>query len=284
MERLVHPDTISKWLCDGPYRAKDRVELDAARTHCDGGLVSLRYVLPSPHPALSLVLWSLDDSPYSGIAPAELAPDERDRMARFVFDRDRDRYAAGRAGLRRELGARIGEPPSALSFDYGLQGRPTLRGIADVDFNLSHTGGLALLAILDCRAQPGRVGIDVESRRNRLGELLPRPHLEDLGRVCFSPTERAALERATAPHDVFYRTWTRKEAVIKALGDGIAYGLERFDVSDGPDARLLRFDDPHEDASTWSLWDLGLVLPPWAGDVAAAVAIRKAPDSRKVQQ
>lgn len=234
--------------------------------------MSPRYALPSPHAALSLVLWSLDDGPCSPADLALLSPDERERQGRFVFERDRDRYAAGRIGLRRELGAYVGAPPDAMVFDYGPQGRPTLRGTPDVDFNLSHTGGIALLAILDGRTHRGRVGVDVESRRSRQGTLLSRSHLEDLAQVCFSPGERAALARATEPHDVFYRTWTRKEAVIKALGDGISYGLERFDVSDGPRAQVLRFDDPQEVPSTWSLWDLSTALPEWAGDVAAAVA------------
>ncbi len=236
-------------------------------------------LLPSPTDALSLTLWALDDGPFSADGSSPLSRDELERAQRFVFERDRDRFTSGRVGLRHLLGTHLGEHPRSLHFDYGEHGRPTLRGQSELDFNLSHTGHVALLAILDRRVLRGRVGVDVESRRDRLGAVPSRTHLLELSRVCFSVIERDALERAAAPEDVFYRTWTRKEAVIKALGDGIAYGLQRFDVSGGPDEHGLRFDDPLEDPATWSVLDLESQFPEWAGDVAAAVAIRLDPVS-----
>jgi 4'-phosphopantetheinyl transferase len=187
-----------------------------------------------------------------------LAADERERAARFHFARDRDRFTVGRARLRQLLGRYLGEDPAALEFRYGQAGKPELAG-AGLPFNVSHSDGLAVIAI----GGPGRVGIDIERIR-------PRSEADSLGSF-FAPGEEAALlalprglrERA------FFACWTRKEAYIKGRGDGLGFGLDRFEVSVSPDApaSLLRVLDHPEEAARWELRSLD-AAPDYAGALA----------------
>jgi 4'-phosphopantetheinyl transferase len=205
-----------------------------------------------------------------------LSPDERARAARFVFPRDRRRFAVARGALRSILAGYLGLTPSALAFAYGPRGKPRLADRADLDFNLAHSHELALCAVTAGRP----VGVDVEWLR-------PLSDLLSVARTAFSPAELAALlagseaERPAA----FFRCWTRKEAYIKARGDGLSLPLDAFDVSlaaDEPPALLANRLDPAEPAR-WTLHSLapadgylgalavagppiGLRLLPWSSE------------------
>jgi 4'-phosphopantetheinyl transferase len=188
-----------------------------------------------------------------------LDADERERAARFVFQRHRDHFAVGRARLRLVLGRYLGADPAALRFSYGFAGKPELTPPC-FPFNVSHSDGLALIAI----GGPGRLGIDIERVRPR----------KDPGsfRYFFAPAEQAALQ-ALPPEmqeRAFYTCWTRKEAYIKGRGDGLGFGLDRFEVSVSPvvPAKLLRvLDDPEEP----SRWEMRSLDP--APDYAATLAV-----------
>lgn len=150
-----------------------------------------------------------------------LSRDEIDRAVRIPDPRIRRRYVAGRAALRRLLGERLETPPAELRFDYGPRGKPSLEG-AEVGFNLSHSGDLALIAISD----GGLVGVDLE-------QLRPRPRLDLLSRRVLTDDERELLDRADAAGEGlrwFLRCWTAKEAVAKALGLGLALAPSRISV------------------------------------------------------
>jgi 4'-phosphopantetheinyl transferase len=185
-----------------------------------------------------------------------LGADERERAGRFVFPRDRDRFVVAHAALRAILGEYLGVPPSAIRLETTARGKPLLAPPHDgtgLRFNLSHSAALALCAVTRGRG----VGVDVEAVR-------PDFAGEDIARRFFSPAEVAALA-AVAPGEralAFFRCWTRKEAYIKARGEGLALSLASFDVTLGPDeppALLATRDDPAE-ASRWALVELG--LPP----------------------
>jgi len=205
------------------------------------------------------------------LAP-HLSPDEAARAARFVFERDRIAYRIGRGRLREILGAHTGEAPEALRFTYGDHGKPALPG--GPEFNLSHSGGLACLAISD------RVlGVDIEAHR----EIE-----EGVAERFFSPAEYAALSALPASGwtDGFFRCWTRKEAVVKAMGDGLSIPLDRFDVTLGPGEppRMTRLDPEHGAAAGWRLAHLDLgpgmtgALAMETGGEALRIALREAPD------
>ena len=191
-----------------------------------------------------------------------LAADERERAARFHFEHHRNCFTVGRARRRQLLGRYLGKDPAALEFRYGHAGKPELAGSGKEGcppFNVSHSDGLALIAI----GGPGRLGVDIERIR-------PRTQPDSFGNF-FAPAEEAALlalplelrERA------FFTCWTRKEAYIKGRGDGLGFGLDRFEVSVSPDApaSLLRVLDHPEEASRWELRSLD-AAPDYAGALA----------------
>ncbi len=183
-----------------------------------------------------------------------LAPDEHARAARFVREEDRRRYTVARGVLRTLLGRYLNVDPVSLEFCYGAHGKPSLTetpltespGGRDVRFNMSHSGGLALHAFAVGR----EVGVDVERIR-------PRTDIVGVARRSFSPAEVDAL--MTLPvgqrREAFFNGWTRKEAFVKAHGEGIALGLSRFDVTlrPGEPAELLRFDNDPGQAARWRL-------------------------------
>ena len=178
-----------------------------------------------------------------------LAPDERTRAARFLYDEDRRRYTVARGVLRALLGRYLGVAPASLEFRYGAHGKPSLAqtpGGRDVRFNLSHSYGLALHAFAVGR----EVGVDVERIR-------PETDVTGVARHSFAPAEVDALTNLPAgqQREAFFNCWTRKEAFIKAHGEGLALGLSRFDVTlrPGEPAALLRFDDDPTEAARWSL-------------------------------
>jgi 4'-phosphopantetheinyl transferase len=202
--------------------------------------------------------------PLDGLMPGALEvldDEERARAARFVFDRHRSRFIAAHACLRLLLGQYIGQAPGGLRFAVGARGKPRLLdGGTDVRFNLSHSGDLALIAV----SVGIEVGVDIE--QGRPDALL------DLARRFFAPGEVAALEALPMAEQAgaFVRGWTRKEAFIKALGDGLSFPLDQFEVSLAPDAAgqlLLGCGSDLDATARWRL--VSLAAPP---GYAAALA------------
>jgi 4'-phosphopantetheinyl transferase len=193
-----------------------------------------------------------------------VAPSELDRASRFHFARDRNRFIAGRGFMRMVLGNYLGAKPGALEFIYNRRGKPALGGdhsAAGLHFNLSHSEDLALLAI----SPAGAIGVDVEHVR-------PMEEVDVLVKRFFSPGEIAAFQTVPAREKfpAFFRLWTRKEAFLKATGEGIAHLLDQVEVSFLPDepARLLNLPQQLGRAGDWQLHDLA----PAAG-FAAALAV-----------
>ena len=188
--------------------------------------------------------WSLQDDSLTGErAAALLSDDEKARHRGFVTSDLGRRFLAARAGLRQVLARHAGLDPRTLAFVANEFGKPRLAGDRAVHFNLSHSEERAVLAVCDT----AEVGIDLEYGR-------PVEHA-DLARRYFHPDETAAILR---PRDIeeqrraFFRTWTLKEAVVKALGCGLSIELDSFAVAiDGPTPRLLLA--PPSGSSTWWL-------------------------------
>jgi 4'-phosphopantetheinyl transferase len=204
-------------------------------------------------------------------ASAQLLTDrERERATRFALEPDRRRFIVVRALLRQLLAARLGVRPEAIELAAGARGKPALAGrfaASDLRFNVSHCQDVAVYAFSSGR----EVGIDVEAVR----EL---PDADDVAARWFSRQEYATY-RALEPGDRalgFFQCWTRKEAFIKALGDGLFHPLDRFDVSlaPGEPARILRVEDVPGDRCRWQLEGFS----PVPGFVAAVVAERSIED------
>lgn len=192
-----------------------------------------------------------------------LSGDEQRRAARFHFSRDRRRFVVGRGMLRTILGGYLGLPPEAVRFDYGARGKPALAEGSSparpaLRFNLAHSEELALYAF----AWGREVGIDVERVR-------PLADADAIVSRFFSAREGASWHRLPEEERpaAFFRGWTRKEAYIKAVGDGLALPLDRFDVPLGPEEgqqELCIAGDPAE-ALRWAL----VAFTPAAGYPAA---------------
>ncbi len=176
-----------------------------------------------------------------------LAPDEKARANRFVFRQDRNRYVAARGALRELLGRYLDRSPAAIEFDYSTKGKPSLRAARNersIQFNVSHSHGLALLAF----ALGRNLGIDVEFIR-------PEFPADEIAQRYFSPKE--VMELRTLPPSLraegFYLCWTRKEAYIKATGEGLHVPLESFNVSLTP-GQPERLEST--DSDRWSMRSL----------------------------
>jgi 4'-phosphopantetheinyl transferase len=188
---------------------------------------------------------------------------ERGRAGRYHFDRHRRRYIVGQGSLRVLLGRYGAAPPETLVFEQGPKGKPSLLGPHELHFNVSNSDERSVVAV----ARDGPLGVDIE----RLRSLADADEIA--GRF-FSEREAAdyaSLPAAERPR-AFFDCWTRKEAFIKALGEGLFLSLDRFDVSLRPDrpARLERIDGDEAKAREWSLTELrfdddfaGALAAPW---------------------
>jgi 4'-phosphopantetheinyl transferase len=175
---------------------------------------------------------------------AWLSEDERRRSERFRRERDACAFASRRVFLRRILALRAGCRPEELVFTIGEFGKPSLaHPDTDLCFSASSSGGWALVAVAAGR----ELGADVERLDARLGAA---EELSRLARRVLTSSEQAELERLAprARPRAFLRAWTRKEALLKALGTGLAREPDTVEV--GPflphsGARLFDLLAPH---------------------------------------
>ncbi len=212
--------------------------------------------------AVELWLWSLDRPP----RPREelesyLSRDEIARADRFRFPHLRSRWIAARAGMRSILADRTGIAPGALTFSFGEHGKPHLAGLdTPCSFNLSHSEGRAALAISDVP-----IGVDIQ---------LIGPHSDSVARDYFSAAEIEALTQMPPERrsEAFYRCWTAKEAVLKALGTGFSLGSKTFTVDFATTSalQLMHANWPDADPAAWQICAFD-PAPGFAGSVAAQV-------------
>lgn len=182
-----------------------------------------------PPPALVLLdqeihIWqvSLDQLPPTASRLLNLlSDDERARADRFHFERDREHFITGRGVLRSVLGKYLGTAPGQIQFQYGAHGKPALLKNTPLQFNLTHSNNLMLLAI----TLHHEIGIDVEYLR-----LMP--DAADIANQFFTKTESKALRTLPESQKLegFFTQWVCKEAYLKALGDGLAKPLDQFEI------------------------------------------------------
>ncbi len=207
-------------------------------------------------------LWhvALDEHSAESLQPL-LNADESARASRFHFARDRNHFTVARAALRKLLSTYLQIDAAEVHLSYGEMGKPFLEGHdGDISFNLAHAGGRALYGFSRGRD----LGVDLELIREDFTG-------EDIARRFFSTTEVVALQSVPAElrKDAFFNCWTRKEAYIKARGEGLSMPLDCFDVSlaPGEPAALLK---NHEDEGELTRWEMRSI-PVAEGFVAAIV-------------
>jgi 4'-phosphopantetheinyl transferase len=193
-----------------------------------------------------------------------LSPDEIARASRFHFDVDRSRFVLTRGWLRVMLARCLAVTPEQLLFSYGRHGKPELaqqHKDSALSFNVSHSRDYALIGLTMGRA----IGVDIEQVR-------PMPDFEGIATEYFSTAERRALfafpegDRLRA----FFRCWTRKEAFMKATGEGMGTALDGFSVGlgEGEESRISMLDSSTGASGEWTV--NGLALTP---DCEAAIAV-----------
>jgi len=180
---------------------------------------------------------------------AVLAADESERAARFHFEQGRDNYVVARGVLRMLLGDYLKLEPSAVRLTYSAHGKPALSAdhASDLQFNLSHSGSLALIAF----TRGARIGVDIERIR-------PEFDGQRIADRFFTETEAAALR--ACPDSLrtrrFARQWTRKESFIKAHGEGLSYPLNAFSVLESSADALEIAISGKTGVSDWCVRDL----------------------------
>lgn len=224
-----------------------------------------------PDPWEGCALWRID----LGVAPApsdlaSLDVQERARAARFVFEDDRRRYQAAHAAMRALLAQATGQgEPSTLRFVHNDFGKPSLADAPGCHFSLSHSGDAALLAI-DAVAP---VGVDVEIER-------AMDDIDAMAQAHFTDAERDALQSAAhgARTGTFLRTWTRKEACLKAIGIGLSVDPRQLETAraGAPDEAWL--DDATHGARPLHLRS-GRLAPDLLYSVASTRLLRPAPEA-----
>lgn len=182
-----------------------------------------------------------------------LSSDEQARANRFKFEKHRNRFIAGRGALRAILASYLHTDPAQLSFTYSSNGKPAfteeLAANTRIHFNLAHSGELALVAV----TRLGNLGVDVESVRviENVDELVAR---------FFSARENEKFQRVPEEQKpaAFFNLWSRKEALLKATGEGITRSLSLVEVSflPGEAAKLLAIAGDEVKAAEWSLREL----------------------------
>jgi 4'-phosphopantetheinyl transferase len=203
----------------------------------------ISWPLPSRHSELAageVHLWRIcleTDSEAIHAGRAILSADEIVRADSFRFERDRRRFTMARAAMRRILAQYIGQEAQSLIFEYGSRGKPSLGSGADakgVSFNLSHSHELSLLGVTGNL----RLGVDIEF----IGEKIAG---DDIARRFFAVDELDYL--AQLPEEqrtcAFFDLWTRKEAYIKALAEGLSVELNSFSMLPCKDAAVLSFSE-----------------------------------------
>lgn len=177
-----------------------------------------------------------------------LTVDEIERAGRFHFEKDRNRFLLTRGTLKKLLSCYLGKDPIELRFCNTEKGKPFLENSDQICFNVSHSGNMILFAISLGKS----VGIDVEYMRNNVAPLVVASHF-------FSEGEKEAMNNCTEQERrrIFFQFWTRKEAIIKALGTGFSFPVEEIDVSTVPGNTFSQVHLPEGNAAAcWYVTDL----------------------------
>jgi len=200
-----------------------------------------------------------------------LSEDEQSRANRFYFLRDKNRFIVARGMLRKILSFYLGGKPNTIQFQYSPYGKPSLHPYfnehisppksSEIKFNISHSNAIALFGITKSR----QIGIDVEYTK-------PLPDTDKVAERFFGFQENLKYQQLPKEQKLtgFYHCWTRKEAFIKAIGEGLSYPLDQFEVSFLPNEkpRIKHIQNDKVQGEAWSL----KVLEPYP-EYIGAVAV-----------
>lgn len=204
-----------------------------------------------------------------------LSPDEQQRAERFVFPEHRANFIVARARLRQILAKYQSVAAADLCFEYNAYGKPSLLSVdnqAPLHFNVSHSHQLAIYAF----HEHSPVGVDIEWMK-------PNVEFVALASRFFSVREAAIIQSLSEPLQLaaFYRCWTRKEALLKALGEGLSFPLNQCEVTCGADepARIVKLAGHEAIHPDWTL----MAIPEVPTGYMAAVVTQSKVQSIELQ-
>ena len=214
----------------------------------------------------------LDEPTATDSDASVLSPDEIARAGRFQFEKDRIHFTRCRSALRQLLAGYLAIPAAEVRFEYLTSGKPQLAAEQNprtLQFNVSHSANMALIAV----GREHRLGVDIEKIRYEVDTT-------SLAERFFSLRERGGLQRLPDHLRVpgFFACWTRKEAFLKATGEGLSFPLADFSVTTHPDLdpELEEISGKTEAGKKWFLADLSVV-----DGYRAAVALEHSPSRLK---
>lgn len=191
-----------------------------------------------------------------------LSIEEKERADRFKFQEHRNHFITARGILRTLLSKYLSLQPTDFTFNYGEQGKPTLRQFPQLQFNVSHSKSYAIFAF----AKNEPIGVDLEY-------IDPSIDFEVIAPRFFTKNETTTLLDLPANRRpaVFFNCWTRKEAFIKAKGGGLSIPLDQFEVTllENEQSELLSIDWEPEEVKLWSMFSF---IP--EKDMVGALAIK----------
>ena len=198
-------------------------------------------------PASRVTIWQLNLSDWrrwGDACESMLTPSELAQADRFRHPEGRQRFVLGRGMMRGVLGKLLDAKPREVALQFSGQGKPHLAGEDGMHFNLSHSGEMILLGV----TSNGEIGVDIEAFRH-----LPRR--DQIAEGILSATELNQYETLSDAQRqaAFFTIWTRKEAIVKAVGRGLCFPLTDVEVSFTPDARVLRFGEAVGEDIPWRL-------------------------------
>lgn len=192
-------------------------------------------------------IYDIRRSSYLGFE-SSLDKEEREKANRFRFAEDRERFICSRGGTRVLLGKILECDPRSIEFSFNEYGKPFLKDTG-LSFNASHSGDIILIAVTSAGFE---IGVDVELTTRDAS-------FSKIAQQFFSGQEYELVKgfKDEKLRKAFYRIWTRKEAFIKAVGEGLTHPLDSFVVSHGEEASIVS-SDRHEDLANWSIESLDL--------------------------
>lgn len=169
-----------------------------------------------------------------------LPGEERDKSESFVKSEDRNRYILGKIYARKLLANYLKTEPHTLGFRFSDQKKPILENYPMMNFNISHSGDYIIIGF----ANRWSVGVDIE---------LMNTHVDLYNMIinCMSSTEVSVILNSEMPRQMFYKYWTRKEALLKGIGIGLTDRLKDINCSDGLNLVPIEFSGF---ASSWKVW------------------------------
>lgn len=181
-----------------------------------------------------------------------LSTDEQERTQKFAFEKDTNQYTLARGILRVLLGHYINVAPQSITFSYHTHGKPYLKDFPEIQFNISHSNEMVILAL----NYDALLGIDIECLERKVD-------VDGVAKGFFNDKEYSRLLNlhGIAKKRLFFYQWTAKEAFVKATGRGLSFDLKDIEIvlNTKEEPKIATLHDPSENAANWTLYAISFI-------------------------